>query len=219
MRLLVVLVLIVAATPSVVASGEDDVPRWIGRIDLGSWACAQDGKGGCGISIPVGGTGVGFETGAGVDLGIEVRVFRWVALGLGAGWYRPTLAVYRDSVQDVRVDGRDAAVELRVITFEMVVRPPKWRSRSGRIALGVPLTHLGISDVPSSLRVSLDESSPGPGVDIRGEWFPSKSRRWGIGGALAVVKLDPPFEDLETGDRGTVQWGSLTLRLGFRGSW
>ena len=56
MCLLLVLAVIVSASSSFAASGEDPLPWWIGRVDLGLSACAQGGKGGCGISIPVGGT-------------------------------------------------------------------------------------------------------------------------------------------------------------------
>ena len=219
MRILLVLAVIASAASSIGASGEDPLPRWIGRVDLGLSACAQGGKGGCGISIPVGGTGVGFESGLGFEIGFEARVFRWVALGLGAGRYRPAIAVYRDLGQDVRVDSRDAVADLRTITFETVVTPPKWRSDVGRVAIGVLLAYPSISEAPSSLGLSLDAGSPGFGVDFRGDWFLSKNRRWGIGGALAFVSMDPEFEDLETGDRGSVQTGLLNLRLGFRGNW
>ncbi len=85
MRLFLVLAAIVSSS-SFAASGENPVPRWIGRVDLGLSACAQGGKGGCGISIPVGGTGVGFESGLGFEIGFEARVSRWVAIGFRGNW-------------------------------------------------------------------------------------------------------------------------------------
>jgi hypothetical protein len=129
------------------------------------------------------------------------------------------MAVYRDLGPDVRVDSRDAVVDLRTITLETVVTPPKWRSGVGRAAIGVLLAYPSISEEPPGLGLSLDAGSPGFGVDFRGDWFLSKNPRWGIGGALAFVNLDPGFEDPERGDRGSVQTGLLYLRVGFRRKW
>jgi hypothetical protein len=155
----------------------------------------------------------------GLVLGIEVRVFRWIGLGIGAGQYRPTLEVHRDRGHAEMVDSREATITLRTITLEVIVTPPKWRSESGRIAFGVLLAHPSVSEVPSELGLSIDAGSPGFGVDVRADWYPSDSRHWGVGGALTFLNLDPQFADLETGDAGSVQTGLVMLRLGVRGRW
>jgi hypothetical protein len=219
MRPVLVLAVLGAISPSFASSDGEPLPRWIARFDLGMLAGVTGGAKGGGITVPTGGTGTGLESGAGVEVGLEARVFRWIALGVSVAWYRPTLAAYRDPGPDTFVDGREETIDLRTLTFEVVVTPPKLRFEAGRLAFGVLLVHPSIPEVPSALGLSIDSGSTGLGVDVRGDWFLAKNRRWGVGGALAFVNLDPQFVDLETGEQGSVQTGLLRLRLGVRGTW
>jgi hypothetical protein len=176
------------------------------------------GKGG-GITIEAGGTGAGLESAGGLELGIEIRISRWTAVDLGAGWYRPTLEVFRDRGPGAMVDSRSADVDLTKYTLGLVVTPPKWRSDQFRAAVSAFATRAAISEPPAALGLSVADDDTGFGVDIRAEYRPKKNGRWGIGGALAFASIGPSFVDLETGATGSVQTSALFLRLGIRWNW
>jgi hypothetical protein len=208
---------VLAAAPLV--SHADEPPRLIARVDVGLLALANAGAKGGGLSVPTGGTGAGLTDGGGLELGVEVRVSRWIALDLGAGWYRPDLEVARDRGAHTMVDYRSASVDLRTLTFGLVVTPPRLRSERGRLAFGALLQQAEIPEVPAHLGLSVEEGVTGVGFDVRGEWFLSKNRRWGIGGALAFVGGEPTFVDVETGATGSLQVSGMFLRLGVRWAW
>lgn len=205
------------------ASPDDDPPpRLIARVDVGlmaSYTTYSWGGGGLGITIPIGGTGAGFGGAGGAEIGAEVRLWKWIAVDLGAGRYRPKLKVYRDRGPGVRVDSRGSSVDLTTRTFGLVVTPPRWHHEQGRIAIGALVMRAEISDVSSGLGVAVTDRETCLGFDVRGEFFPSRNRRWGIGAALTVVDTDPPFVDQETGFRDSLQVSGMFFRLGVRGAW
>ena len=208
---------ILAVVP--LTSHADEAPRLIVRVDLGLLGQVGGGAKGGGITVPIGGTGAGLTDGGGVELGVEVRVSRWIALDLGAGRYGPELEVFRDSGPNTRVDSRSASVDLDTLTFGLVLTPPKWRSDRARFAIGALLMRSEIPNVPASLGLAVEESAIGGGLDFRLDWLFSKNRRWGVGGALAFVGGEPTFVDLETGATGSVQISGVFLRLGVRWAW
>jgi len=195
-------------------------PRLIARIDLALLGAPNAGSdGGGGVMIPPGGTGAGLVDAVGGGVGGEIRLFRWIALDAGVDWYRPSLEVDRDRGPDVRVDSRTAAAGLRTVTLGLVVTPPRWRFPGGRVAVAALVSRSDVSGVAPRLGIAVEQHSTGLGVDLRGELFPSRTRRWGVGGALSFVSPDPRFVDLETDRRGSLQIGELRLRLGVRGAW
>jgi len=208
---------VLAAAPLIAHA--DEPPRLIARVDVGLLALANGGAKGGGLSVPIGGTGAGLTDGGGLELGVEVRVSRWIALDLGAGWYRPDLEVGRDRGANTMVDYRSATVDLHTLTFGVVVTPPKWRSERGGVGFGALFTHAEIPDVPAHLGLSVEEAVTGGGFDLRADWLFSKNRHWGIGGALAFVGGEPLFVDVETGATGSLQVSGMYLRLGVRFAW
>ena len=208
----------VAERPGAVRRDADR--RLIVHVDAGLLALPNAGpNGGGGILIPIGGTGAGLWDAGGVELGAEVRASRWIAVDACAGWYRPKLEVDRDRGPGAMLDGRSASVDLRTLTFALVITPSQWRTDRGRIAVGALLSRAEIPAVPSHLGLSVDDSARGVGVDLRGDVFLSENRRWGFGGALAFVDIDPSFVDTETGDTGSLQVSGIFLRLGARWAW
>jgi len=200
-------------------AGPDKPPRVIARVDVGLLGTPGGGAKGGGITVPTGGTGAGIEGSGGVEVGAELRLWRWIALDAAAGWYRPTVSVFRDQGIDVMVDSRSATVELRPVTLGLVVTPPKWRSDRIRGAIGVLVSRFGLTDVPEELGLSIEETDTGLGVDFRGDFLLTKNRHWGVGAALAFVSFGPEFTDLETGYTGSLQTSGLFLRVGVRGAW
>jgi hypothetical protein len=197
------------------AAGQEN-PRVIARADVGLLGLPNAGpQGGGGISVPIGGTGAGFLDSGGVELGAEVRASPWITFDLAAGRYRPELEVARYQGPDVR----SGSVGLRTLTLGLVVTPPGWRTNRSRLALGLVVSRAEISSVPLDLGLSVNESETCVGFDVRGDVFVSPDRRWGFGGALAFVDMDPSFLDVETGDAGSLQVSGLFLKLGVRRAW
>ena len=185
---LVALYLLSAVSLVHASPANDPAPRVIARMDVALLALPNvSAQGGGGVSIPIRGTGAGLTDAGGAELGAEVRLWRWIALDAGTGWYRPKLEVGRDRGSDVMADSRSATVNLRTFTLGLIVTPPKWRFEQGRVAVGALMTRAEIEEVPSHLGIYVEESSTGIGVDFRGEFFFSKNRHWGIGGALSFT--------------------------------
>jgi len=208
---------VMSALPGLAAP--DKPPRVIARVDVGLLGTAGGGAKGGGISVPIGGTGAALGDAGGMELGVEVRLWRWMAFDASAGWYRPELQVGRDQGMDVMVDGRFASVDLRTVTLGLVVTPPKWRSGIVRGAIGALVSRGEISEVPTGLGIVVDDSDTGIGVDFRGDFLFSKNRHWGIGVGLSFVSFGPGFVDLETGRSGSLPVSGMFLRVGVRGAW
>jgi len=191
----------------------------IARFDVGLLGTASGGAKGGGISIPIGGTGAGLEDSGGVEVGAELRLWRWIALDAGAGWYQPTLRVARDQGSGVMVDVRSASVDVQIVKLGLVVTPPKWRADKIRGAIGLLVSRVKVTGVPEQLGLSIEEAETSSGVDFRGDFLLSKNRHWGVGAALSFVFFRPEFTDLETGYTGSLQTSGLFLRIGVRGAW
>jgi len=205
------------ALPGRAASDQD--PRLIARFDVGLLGTTGGGAKGGGISVPTDGTGVGLEEAGGVEVGAELRLWRWIALDVGAGWYKPTLRVFRDQGGDAMVDSRSASVDLQTLELGLVITPPKWRNDKIRGAIGLLVSRAEVTGLPEQVGLSLDEADTGFGVDFRGDFLLSKNRHWGVGAAIAFVSFGPEFTDLETGYTGSLQTSGLFLRIGVRGAW
>jgi len=212
---------LLGVAPLEAAPANDPPPLVIARFDVGLLAIPNVSAwgGGGGIEIPLDGTGAGFEDAGGLELGAEVRLWRWIALDAGIGRYRPDLVVDRDRGPDQMVDHRAASVDLQTMRFGLVFSPRKWRSGPARAAIGVLLSKAKVSDVPESLGVVVDETDSGVAVDFRADFLFSKSGRWGVGVALSFDDLGPSFVDTETGDTGSLQVSGMFLRVGLRGAW
>jgi len=221
LRLLLAAPVLLAVAPLEASPPNARAPRVIARFDVGLLAIPNVSAwgGGGGIEIPLGGTGAGFDGAGGIELGAEVRLWRWIALDAGVGRYRPDLVVDRDRGPDQRVDHRSASVDLQTTRFGLVISPRKWRSGPTRAAIGVLLSKAKISGVPESLGVVVDETDSGVAVDARAEFLFSKSGHWGVGVALTFDDLGPRFVDTETGDTGSLQVSGMFLRVGLRGAW
>jgi hypothetical protein len=221
MRILLLQIICLALLLAPATFAGDPPPRLIARFDLSFFGFSGSGMygGGEGISAPTDGTGAGFMDGFGAELGAEVRLCRWIAIDAGAIRYSPTLEVFRDMGPDTMVDSRSASVDLQLYTLGLVVTPPKWRNERARVAVGILAMRSKVLDIPSGLALSFDESPTSLGVDLRGELFISNNRRWGIGGALAFVDVDPSFIDDETGSTGSLQMSGMLFKLGLRGAW
>jgi hypothetical protein len=218
-----ILAILVVLAPSVgAASSPAEDPRFLLSVDLAYLAPPNAGvEGGGGVGLPVGGgTAAGLNGGGGAELGFEARLSRWIALGVGVGWYRPTMEVDRVSpVPDEPIDSRSATVDLRRAQLALVIAPPSLRSSLGRLSFGAFVARSAVSGVPASLAVTVDGGDTGLGADVRGEVYLSKKRHWGIGGALAYSDAGPGFTDVETGSRGDLQVSGFFFRFGLRGSW
>lgn len=220
-RILVALVVTVSC-PAWAAPQQPAEPRVLLRVDVAFLAEPNVGlEGGGGILLPVGGgTAAGLHSGGGVEVGLEMRLTRWLALDAGVGWYRPSVEVVRgEPGTGVMLDDRSASVDLRNVDLGLVLAPPKLRSRSARLAFCAFATSNGVSGVPPSLGLTVDTSEIGFGIDARGELFFSKNRHWGVGMALGFSSMNLGFSDLETGATGTLQVSGMTLQLGLRGTW
>lgn len=222
-RVVVVVVAFAVACSARAATQQPAEPRFLLRVDAGLLAQPNIGAGGSGGGIQVsaeGGTGAGLNGGGGAQLGLEVRLSRWLYLDTGVGWYGPSLEVARgDPASGTTLDDRSASVDLRTAALGLVLSPPKLRSRTHRLAFCVFAQRIDVSGVPPSLGLSVENGDTGLGFDARGELFFSKDRHWGIGMALSFSDMGPAFTDLETGAGGTLQVSGLTLRLGLRGTW
>lgn len=208
------------ASPAQTPPPQDRPPRLIVRFDAALLGLPSGGaKGGGGVLIPLDGTGAGFLDTAGVSVGAELRLSRWIGLDASVDWYRPSMEVDRDRGPDEWVDHRTASAALRTLTLGLVITPPRWRVPQGRFAVAALVSRGEVSDVPAHLGISVEEDSTGVGFDVRGELYLTKNRHWGVGGVLSFVSVEPPFVDLETGYRDSLQVGTLRLRLGVRGAW
>jgi hypothetical protein len=205
------------AVPGLAAS--DQAPRVIARFDVGLLGNAGGGAKGGGITVPTDGTGAGLEDAGGVEVGAELRLWRWISLDAGAGRYQPTILVARDQGDDVMVDTRSASVDLQTLELGLVITPPKWRTDKIRGAIGLLVSRAEVTGLPEQLGLSIDEADTGFGVDFRGDFLLSRNRHWGVGMALAFVSFGPEFTDLETGYTGSLQTSGLFLRFGARGAW
>lgn len=221
MRVLLTLCSLVVVCPSLAALAGDPPPRLIARLDLSLLALPNVSAwgGGGGVSVPADGTGAGFLDDIGAELGAELRLGRWVALDGSAAWYRPPLEVGRDKGPGTMGDSRSASVKLSMRSLGLVITPPKWRNDEVRVAMGIAAANAKVSDLPSSLGVTVEERSSGLAVDVRVDGFLSRNKRWGFGGALVFSDLDPSFTDTETGATGSLEVSGMFLRLGLRGAW
>jgi hypothetical protein len=195
-------------------------PRVIARLDGSLLALPNGGgKGGGGITIPIGGTGAGLMDTFGLDVGAEVRLWRWIALDGSTGRYQPELHVARDRGSGVMTDVRSATVDLETLKFGVILTPPKWRGDWARGAIGLLWSTMKVGDVPPELGILVEETDSGIGVDFRGDFLFSKNRHWGVGAALSFENLGPRFVDLETGYTGSLQVSGFFFRFGVRGAW
>ena len=202
------------------SSPDDTPPRVIVRLDAALLAILNGGpNGGGGIFVPPDGTGAGLGGGSGAEFGVEVRIFRWIALDAGVGRYGTTLDVGRDRGLDARVDSRSAPVDLKAVSVGLVVTPPKWRTSLVCAGFGALVMRADISDAPPELEISIDDGGNAAGFDFRADFLFSKNRHWGIGVALAFVNLDPRFVDQQSGEEDSLQVSGMFLRLGVRGAW
>jgi hypothetical protein len=211
---IVLVVGVLAFSPS---SANESRPRWIARADVGLLGLANSGaNGGGGIRIPIEGTGAGLSDAGGGEIGVEVRVSRWIGLDVAFATYRPDLEIGRSTAIDAPVDYRTARVDLGTVSFGVVIMPPGWRLDRARVAVAASVVRSEISNVPETLGLSVDEPETAAGIDARAEWMFSKSGHWGIGGILGFVNLGPDYVDLETGATGSLQASGMFFRLGVR---
>jgi hypothetical protein len=209
-----------AATRSPEPAGPEPPPRVIARLDGSLLALPNGGaKGGGGITIPIGGTGAGLMDTFGLEVGAEVRLWKWLALDASTGRYRPELHVARDRGSGVMVDVRSADVDFETLKFGLILTPPKWRGDRARAAIGLLWSKVKVGDVPPELGILVEETDSGIGVDFRADFLFSKKRHWGIGAALSFENLGPRFIDLETGATGSLQVSGFFFRVGVRGAW
>jgi len=219
-HMLLALFALLAFSQAHTSSPDDTPPRVIVRLDAALLALLNGGpNGGGGVFIPPDGTGAGLGDGSGAELGVEVRIFRWIAMDAGVGRYGSTLDIGRDRGLEVRVDSRSAPVDLKTFSVGLVVTPPKWRTSLVCAGFGALLMRADISDAPPELGISIDDGGNAAGLDFRADFLFSKNRHWGIGVALAFVNLDPRFVDLESGEEDSLQVSGMFLRLGLRGAW
>ena len=209
-----VLVLAVLATTGVAAQ---DSPRISLRGDLALLAAPNVGaNGGGGVLIPTGGTGAGLAGGFGAEVGIEVRIGTGVWLEFAFGSFRTEVEVGRDRGPDVRGDFRSAPIDLGMLTFGVVVRPPSWQIDRVRFGIGALAARGRIGVSPDRLGVAIEDGGTAFGGDLRCEFDVGVAGGWGFGVRLAFVNVEPSFADVETGASGSLQVSPLFLTLGAR---